>query len=366
MACIRVAPFQGANKIQIPVVPGVSQAQPPATFFEPSMKLTLFIALFTVGAFLSPAQSTQPLAVDQSWPQPAGKLAPRPLYRDPPFDAPTDPVLCFNAEAKKWYMYYTARRATATNAPGVSWVHGSSIGMAESSDGGATWTYRGTAQIDYGKDQHSNDYTYWAPEVIWDAGRYHMFLSFVPGTFNDWNHPREIVHLTSADGIKWDSLGKVDLNSDRTIDACVMQVPGGGWRMWYKDERAMRSLSYAESADLMKWETKGTAVTNYNGEGPKAFHWKGKYWLVADCWQNGMRVWNSDDCLNWTMQDKTLPGSHGDVVVSGDRAWWFYFTEHGRRAAIDVVELTVADGQLIPNHPNQPTFIDLKPERELE
>jgi hypothetical protein len=27
-------------------------------------------------------------------PVPAGKVAPRPLYRDPPFDAPTDPVLC--------------------------------------------------------------------------------------------------------------------------------------------------------------------------------------------------------------------------------------------------------------------------------
>ena len=35
---------------------------------------------------------------------PAGKVAPRPLYRDPPFNAPTDPVLCFNAESNKWFM----------------------------------------------------------------------------------------------------------------------------------------------------------------------------------------------------------------------------------------------------------------------
>lgn len=66
------------------------------------------------------------------------------------------------------------------------------------------------------------------------------------------------------------------------------------------------------------------------------------------------------------MRDKSLLGSHGDVVVSGNRAWWFYFTEHGRKAAIDVVELTVADGQLIPGDPDQLSFIDLKPERELE
>ena len=118
------------------------------------------VVLLSAAACLVAAEKSliTPLSGDPSPPSAAGKLAPRPLYRDPPFDAPTDPVLCFNAEAKKWYMYYTARRATATNAPGVTWVHGSNIGMAESSDGGATWIYRGTAKIDYGKDQHPNDW----------------------------------------------------------------------------------------------------------------------------------------------------------------------------------------------------------------
>jgi hypothetical protein len=306
------------------------------------------------------------MAVSIGASSPAGKLAPRPLYRDPPFDAPTDPVLCFNAEARKWYMYYTARRATATNAPGVSWVHGSNIGMAESSDGGATWTYKGTADISYGKDQHPNDYTYWAPEVIRANGAYHMFLSYVPGIFNDWSHPREIVHLTGTDGVKWQAIGPVDLKSDKVIDACVIQLPGGRWRMWYKDERGKRTLCYADSPDLLKWETRGSAVTNFNGEGPKVFHWKDHYWLIADCWRNGMRVWSSDDCLKWTMQDSTLLGSHGDVVVSGGRAWWFYFTELGRRAAIDVVELNLVDGKLVPGDSAQPTYMDLKSEREQE
>src|SRR5262249_22209912 len=152
------------------------------------MKLALCVILVALGAVLSNAQSTVPLTVDQSQQSSAGKLAPRPLFRDPPFDAPTDPVLCFNAEAKKWFMYYTARRATATNAPGVMWVHGSDIGMAESSDGGATWIYRGTAQIAYGKstENNSSGYTYWAPEVIWVKDQYHMFLTYVPGVFSDW------------------------------------------------------------------------------------------------------------------------------------------------------------------------------------
>ncbi|MDH7600359.1 MAG: hypothetical protein QHH07_12120, partial [Sedimentisphaerales bacterium] len=110
-----------------------------------------------------------------------GKPAPRPLYKDPVYDAPTDPVLCFNAESNRWFMYYTARRGNVEDAPGVSWVHGTNIGIAESADGGATWTYKGVAQINYGKGEHPNDYTYWAPEVIWVDGLYHMFLSFVPG-----------------------------------------------------------------------------------------------------------------------------------------------------------------------------------------
>ena len=130
----------------------------------------VWIAMLTgiPGRFLACAADTAALVqrAENATAAPVGKLASRPLYRDPPFDAPTDPVLCFNAESQKWFMYYTARRATATNTPGVTWVHGSKIGMAESSDGGATWTYRGTADISYGKDAHPNDYTYWAPEVI--------------------------------------------------------------------------------------------------------------------------------------------------------------------------------------------------------
>jgi len=297
---------------------------------------------------------------------PAGKLAARPLYRDPPFDAPTDPVLTFNAETKKWFMYYTQRRATATNAPGVAWVHGTHIGIAESGDGGATWTYRGEAKISYGQDAHPDDYTYWAPEVIWVHGIYHMYLTYVPGIFTDWNHPRQIVHLTSQDGIKWDAVGQVDLKSDRVIDPCVMQLPDGHWRMWYKDERKSPTLSYADSPDLAHWEPRGNAVTDFNGEGPKVFHWQGGYWLIADCWRNGMRVWRSDDCLNWKLQAESLPGSHGDAVVSGGRAWWFYFTESGRRAVINAVELSVADGKLLHGDPNEPTYIDLQPAREEE
>jgi beta-xylosidase len=315
-----------------------------------------------------------------------GKLAPKPLYRDPVYDAPTDPVLCFNTQENKWFMFYTARRATEPNTPGVTWVHGSRIGIAESADGGATWTYRGTAEIDY--SHGLPEYTYWAPEVIYYDGIYHMYLSFVPGIFTNWDHPREIVHLTSKDMLKWKYESTLDLKSDKVIDACVTQLPNGTWRMWYKDERQPKSLSYADSPDLYQWQTRGNAISDRNGEGPKVFHWKGHYWMVPDLWQ-GLGVYRSDDCLNWTPQKNNLlseggqdptdrgRGSHGDVVVSGDRAYLFYFTGLGREAtepndpyarrrdAIQVVELEYKDGQLTCDR-NKPTYIQLLPQLEEE
>lgn len=303
-----------------------------------------------------------------------GKVSPKPLYRDPIYDAPTDPVLCFNTQEKKWFMFYTSRRATEPNTLGFTWVHGSRIGIAESSDGGATWKYRCNAEIDYTKGL--TEYTYWAPEVIAHDSIYHMYLSFVSGVFADWNHPRQIIHLTSSDMIKWRFESVLDLKSDRVIDACVIRLPNGTWRMWYKDERAKMSLSYADSPDLYKWETRGNAISDRNGEGPKVFYWKDNYWMVADVWR-GLGVWSSRDCLNWKPQEQNLPGSHGDVVVSGDRAYLFYFTGLGkenidpndpyakRRAVIQVAELEYKDGKLSCDI-DKPTYIQLLPKLEDE
>lgn len=341
--------------------------------------LLFFVCIFVAGAVSSSAKSSN----QENRP---GKLAPKPLYRDPVYDAPTDPVLCFNITENKWFMFYTARRATEPNTPGVTWVHGSRIGIAESSDDGATWTYRGNAEIDY--SHGLSEYTYWAPEVIHYDGTYHMYLSFVPGIFTNWNHPREIIHFTSKDMIKWKYESTLDLKSDRVIDACVIQLPNGTWRMWYKDERAKMAISYADSPDLYKWQTQGNAINDRNGEGPKVFHWKGRYWMVADFWR-GLGVYTSDDCLNWKPQKNNLlaepgqhpsegqRGSHGDIVVGGDRAYLFYFTGYSkesmapddpyaqRRAVIQVVELECKDGELFCDR-NKPTYIRLLSELEEE
>ncbi|HEY9342283.1 MAG TPA: family 43 glycosylhydrolase [Hanamia sp.] len=309
-----------------------------------------------------------------------GNLAAKPLYHDPVYDGAADPVVIWNQKEKKWFMFYTNRRANAQNVTGVTWVHGTRIGIAESADG-ATWKYRDTANINF---RLTPEYTHWAPEVIEHDGIYHMYLTYVPGIFTEWGHPRDIIHLTSKDLLNWDYQGTLPLASDRVIDACVMQKPDGTWRMWYNNERDKKSIYFADSKDLNNWEDKGKAIGDRGGEGPKVFKWKGKYWMLVDNWA-GMSLYYSDDMQQWTKQPERILekpgkgpedqaiGGHADVVVNGDRAFVFYFTHPGRtkenpapansvdsrRSLIQVAELEFKDGAISCDR-DKPVFINLK------
>ncbi len=310
---------------------------------------------------------------------PVGKTAPKPLFRDPIHDGAADPVLVWNRAEKKWFMLYTNRRADVRGEPGVAWVHGTRIGIAESADQGTTWKYRGTAEIGYGKP----DYSHWAPDVIDGGERYHMYLSVVPGTFSDWNARRDIVHLTSSDLIHWKYESTLKLASDRAIDATVHRLESGTWRLWYKNERDKSHIYYADSPDLYRWTQSGVAVSDRAGEGAKVFRWRGRYWMVTDVWK-GLAVYSSPDGEHWMPQEEPLldqageiptdrsKGQHADVVVNGDRAWVFYFVHQAgadakagdplwdRRTVIQVAELEYRHGRLYCDR-NKPARVALQP-----
>ena len=306
------------------------------------------------------------------------KVADKPLFRDPIYDGAADPVLIRNRKEKLWYMFYTNRRANDESLQGVSWVHGTDIGIATSIDG-ATWKYKGTANIDFKPDTAT---TYWAPDVIEHKGVYHMYLSYVPGVFTNWGHPRSIVHLTSKDLLNWHYESTLKLCSNKVIDAAVIHLPDGRWRMWYNDETTGKSIAYAESADLYNWTDYGVIEGIRRCEGPKVFRWKEKYWMITDEWK-GFAVYSSDDALNWVKQPDNLlqqPGKglddmtiglHGDVVVHGNRAWLFYFTHPGRtpantgdnysrrRSSLQVVELFLNADKTVFCQRDMPTYINL-------
>ena len=313
-----------------------------------------------------------------------GQIAAKPLFRDPIFDGAADSVVIRNRAVGRWWMFYTNRRANAYGLPGVSWVHGTRIGIAESSDDGASWKYIGTADIELPPELGGDDSTHWAPDIVrGDDGKYHMFLTVVPGIFEDWKHPRRIVHLTSKDLRSWRNAQLLNLASEKVIDAAVARLPGGGWRMWYNNEADHKSIYYADSPDLEHWTDHGRAVADQGGEGPKVFEWRGAWWMITDVWQ-GLAVYRSADAKTWKRQpdnllqkpgqgeDDQVMGGHCDVVVSGGRAFLFYFTHperrgpdaekdgaEQRRSSIQVTEL-IQSGDTLRTERDTPTRILLR------
>ncbi len=305
-------------------------------------------------------------------------IASKPLFRDTIYDGAADPTVIWNPKEKKWFMFYTNRRANDKDSKGVSWVHGTPIGIAASTDG-AHWSYKQTCRINYALENA----TYWAPDVIEHNGIFHMYLTIVPGVFEDWNHPRYIIHLTSKNLLDWDFQSELKLASDRCIDASVFRLPNGHWRMYYNNERDKKSIYYADSPDLYHWVDINQQVVKDRGEGPKVFHWKGKNWMICDTW-NGLSVYSSDDFVNWKRQEKNILqipgigqddqviGGHPDVIINGNKAYIFYFTHPGRipenkgkdtydtrRSSIQLAELEYKNGEIMC-HRDQIVKINLK------
>ena len=191
----------------------------------------------------------------------------------------------------------------------------------------------------------------------------------------------ENLQLASTDLRSWRYVGKLALATDKVIDASVVRLPGGGWRLWYNNEPDHKHTYYADSPDLRHWTDRGLAVAQ-RGEGPKVFRWRGSWWMIIDLWR-GLAVYRSQDALHWTQQqpvllaepgkgpDDGVIGGHADVVVDGDRAWLFYFTHPGRRgfdarkdgpeqrrSVIQVTELKEAGGVLSVDR-DAPTHIRL-------
>jgi hypothetical protein len=262
----------------------------------------------------------------------ADPVASAPLFRDPVHDGAADASTVHDPKTGEWVMFYTNRRADLKLADpkDVSWVHGTAIGVARSKDG-AKWRYSGTAAI----PASCTGATLWAPEVQRFSGKWHMWITVVPGVFKDWNAPRFLVHLTSPDLKRWDCGERVELGSDRIIDASVLALPQGGYRLWFNDERMGKAIRWADSAA-----------------------WK------------GLLVQHSSDGEHWIAQAGHLAGEpgtrptdrakaqHPDVIVAGDRAYLVYFVHQSgepeaakdpdwdRRTVLQVAEITEKDGIL--------------------
>jgi hypothetical protein len=272
------------------------------------------------------------------------------VYRDELWDGASDPTVIHREGTGEWWMFYTQRRALH-EGPGVEWVHGSRIAVAVSTDGGATWLYRGVVAGLDGPATGPN--THWAPEVVRIGGRYHMYLTWIAGAPDAWaGHDRHIVHLVSDDLVAWTRAGRLELGGDRIIDAAVARTPDGRLRMWFKDEGRGSTTWSAVSGDGHDWVPEGLVVDGPPHEGPNVFELGGWWWLIVDEWR-GQAVYRSSDGVDWRRQhdlllavpgaqpDDRQVGRHADVVtLDASRAVVFYFTH----PAWDGSELALAEG----------------------
>ncbi len=268
-------------------------------------------------------------------------LASAPLFRCPVFDGAADPTVIYNQNEKSWWMLYTQRRANQDGAD-VAYCYGSKIGVASSSDHGVTWIYRGALDLAIEPGQN----TFWAPEVVFDNGVYHMYVAYIQGVRNHWGGDKHILHFSSKDLWNWKFESQLPLPTNSVIDPCVFHLPDGTWRMWYKDEMQGSVSMVADSPDLYTWTVqKKAAVADRPHEGPNVFRLKDKYWMVVDQWA-GLAVYSSDDCDAWTFNnvildkasrrnEDTPSGAHADVIVVNDKAYIFYFTHPGRKTHMD-------------------------------
>ncbi|GLK17884.1 hypothetical protein [Herbiconiux flava] len=289
---------------------------------------------------------------------------PSPLFRDPVTDGAADPTVIRHHETGEWWMFYTRRRPADTG-PGVTWVHGSRIGVARSHDG---WHWRAAGVVEgldpaagtptrgarvpgldpaagtptrgarvpgldpaagtptrgarvpgldpavgaptradaaTEVDPDAGPNTHWAPEVIHDGTRYRMYLSFIEGVPDRWEgHARHIVEYQSPDLERWTRIRSLPLSSDRVIDACVARCPDGLWRLWYKDEARDSTTWVASSPDLgdeHEWRVDGEAVGGRPHEGPNVFELGGWWWMLVDEWR-GFAAYRSTDAVSWTRQ----------------------------------------------------------------
>lgn len=297
---------------------------------------------------------------------------PAPLYRDPVWDGAADPVVVWNPKRKAWWMLYTQRRAKAEE-PGVAWTHETEIGIAECKDRGVTWTYRGTLKL----KAPDAKYSFWAPDIVRAPnGEFRIFVTYVPGPAKDhvnWGGERHVLQYKSRDMEHWTFVQRVPLASNYCIDPSMIRRSDGTWRMWYKDEGHRSETLAVDSPDLENWKpANDPGVSKLYGEAPKALSFGGFNWLLKDP-NSGLDVYRSQDWTNWTYQGKILDkpgkrnsdgeiGKHADVVVSGGRAYIFYFTHPygqdyperngfmrvpARVSAIQAAELKVVEGRLV-------------------
>lgn len=262
-----------------------------------------------------------------------------PAYVDSIWYGSADPTVLWNPVKHEFYMYYTQRRATLEND---EWPEGSKIGIASSKDG-RVWRYKGTCKGERLENPVEDNYSLWAPSVIYHKKKFHMYVSYVPGITGHFGKGiAYIKHYTSIDGEYWNFESFIPLSSDDTIDPCIYRID----KMWYMIYKNESHTWLAESKDLYQWNVKGPIIEDTRHEAP--FYWKqnGRHFIIVDAWKNQSRVYESLNGLcDWKYITR-FPAGHPAILQAEGKTFLIHHThdvEFPKRTAIYVKELVIGE-----------------------
>jgi Glycosyl hydrolases family 43 len=300
---------------------------------------------------------------------------PVPAFADPHYCGSCDPEVVWNPFEKVWSIYYTGRRP----ALGMSSSCGNPIGVASSKDM-KKWTFRGYCIFDGKGGLPDGDQTFWAPGVIVSGKNAHMFVTYKADATPPWGTGGCIAHYVApiSDMINGWKRVDVTISEDNCLDANVIKLPNGTFRMYYvggynnPESKGRRTIRYAESPDLMSWTIKGEVQGDVNKEsitsipyqeGVYVFLYNKRYYMIADP-HKGLSTYSSEDGVVWKYHGQIMQGGtsprlldwsqarHPSVLIKGKKVYIVYHVEpfrpdvlkgrlepHQRYAFIQIAEL---------------------------
>ncbi|MEM6689496.1 MAG: sulfatase-like hydrolase/transferase, partial [Planctomycetota bacterium] len=308
---------------------GVSKERPKKAI-EPDPKASLLRSM------------RKPIALHQFEDVP-GAVA-KPFFADPFYNGSCDPEIVWNDVEELWFIYYTARRSQRKKGTYV----GTPLGVISSPDL-QRWTFRGYCSFDGVKGRPDSGDTHWAPGVIVDGEKLHMFATYKDNANPPWGGNGVIRHYVAPlsnpiDG--WKLVGIPNFNQPDPIDVSLIKVDDH-FRAYYRVGKG-GGLQWAISKDLKAWDNQGKCLGDVNDshrgfgyqEAPYVFKFNDAYWMLTDP-HDGLAVFRSDDGITWDQKQRILKedgegprdttrARHPSVAVVDGKAYIFYHVEPNR------------------------------------
>lgn len=245
---------------------------------------------------------------------------PSPIYADPYYCGSCDPEIIWNEYKNEWMIFYTSRRP----ATGLSATCGNPIGVCTSKDL-VKWEFKGYCLFDGKGGKPDSEQTYWAPGIIVDGDKAHMFVTYKEDATPPWGTGGCIAHYIAPIGDMISGWKRVDVSigEDNCLDASVIKLSDGNFRMYYvgginnPGTKGRKTIRYAESKDLITWDIKGNVMGDVNNkkvhninyqEAVYVFKYKKMFYMLTDP-HKGLSTYSSKDGITWKY--------HGQIMKSG-------------------------------------------------